>query len=160
MALRKKFPTYRQLDQMDCGPTCIKMLADHFSSGATWTGVRNWMEAQRNGPATLFDLARGLEHHGMTVRWILRTPGALPRKGATLLVVPWPDNHFVIIHKIGRRTIHLIDPAQGRKAISLCAFGKHWAPNGTGIALSVSTKEPVPRLCTTLYLNLIISQHP
>ncbi|MDR2272490.1 MAG: hypothetical protein LBF27_16405 [Sphingobacterium sp.] len=25
-----KFPFYRQLDQMDCGPACLKMIAKHY----------------------------------------------------------------------------------------------------------------------------------
>jgi len=26
----KKFPFYRQLDQKDCGPTCLKMIAKYY----------------------------------------------------------------------------------------------------------------------------------
>ena len=26
----KNFPFYRQLDAMDCGPTCLRMIAKHF----------------------------------------------------------------------------------------------------------------------------------
>ena len=26
----KKFTFYKQLDQMDCGPTCLRMIAKHY----------------------------------------------------------------------------------------------------------------------------------
>ena len=28
----KKFKFYKQLDQMDCGPTCLKMIAKHYGA--------------------------------------------------------------------------------------------------------------------------------
>lgn len=27
----KRFPVYTQLDQMDCGPTCVRMIAKYYS---------------------------------------------------------------------------------------------------------------------------------
>lgn len=157
MTLRKKFPTYRQLDQMDCGPTCIKILADHFQTGATWTNIRDWMDIQRNGHTTLIGLARGFEHHGMSVQWILCSPNALSRIGTTPLIVPWPDNHFLLIHRVGKSKIYLIDPARGRWAINRRHFEKYWAPNGAGIALSVTLKTSIVRKARSPWAGLFLA---
>ncbi len=29
--MKKPFPTYTQLDAMDCGPTCLRMIAKYYS---------------------------------------------------------------------------------------------------------------------------------
>ena len=31
----KSFPTYRQLDSMDCGPTCLRMIAKYYGRSYT-----------------------------------------------------------------------------------------------------------------------------
>ena len=31
----RKFPSYRQLDSMDCGPTCLRIIASHY--GRSWS---------------------------------------------------------------------------------------------------------------------------
>ncbi|MCT4602985.1 MAG: cysteine peptidase family C39 domain-containing protein, partial [Marinifilum sp.] len=28
--MKKRFPHFRQLDAMDCGPTCLRMIAKHY----------------------------------------------------------------------------------------------------------------------------------
>ncbi|WP_291039534.1 cysteine peptidase family C39 domain-containing protein [Dyadobacter sp. 50-39] len=31
----KSFPFFKQLDQMDCGPTCLRMIAQHYGKHHT-----------------------------------------------------------------------------------------------------------------------------
>ncbi|MBO8481392.1 MAG: hypothetical protein IAC87_02465 [Muribaculum sp.] len=37
----KIFPTYRQLDSMDCGPTCLKIIARHYGRNYSLQRLRD-----------------------------------------------------------------------------------------------------------------------
>lgn len=39
-----KFPYYKQLDQMDCGPTCLRMVAKHYGRNFTVQTLRQLSE--------------------------------------------------------------------------------------------------------------------
>ena len=41
----KKFPTYRQLDSMDCGPTCLRIIASHYGRSWSLLGISDAAEA-------------------------------------------------------------------------------------------------------------------
>ena len=45
----KKFPFYRQLDQMDCGPTCLKMIAEFYGKNYTLEYLRERSHFSRTG---------------------------------------------------------------------------------------------------------------
>ena len=38
--MRKSFPHYTQLDSMDCGPTCLRMIAKHYGRSYTLQNLR------------------------------------------------------------------------------------------------------------------------
>ena len=45
----KKFPFYKQLDGMDCGPTCLRMIAKHFGKNFSVQQLRECSFIQRTG---------------------------------------------------------------------------------------------------------------
>jgi ABC-type bacteriocin/lantibiotic exporter with double-glycine peptidase domain len=38
--MRTSFPHYTQLDSMDCGPTCLRMIAKHYGRSYTLQNLR------------------------------------------------------------------------------------------------------------------------
>ncbi len=58
------FPVYRQLDQMDCGPSCIKMLAEFFGKKYDLEYLRQISFLQRDG-ASLDGLANAIGKLGI-----------------------------------------------------------------------------------------------
>ncbi|HEU5292866.1 MAG TPA: cysteine peptidase family C39 domain-containing protein, partial [Cyclobacteriaceae bacterium] len=49
----KKFPTYRQLDQMDCGPTCLRMVAKYYGKSFSLEHLRQLSNMTKEGVSTL-----------------------------------------------------------------------------------------------------------
>ena len=43
------FPYYRQLDAMDCGPTCLRMIAKFYGKSYSWQTWRACSFISRNG---------------------------------------------------------------------------------------------------------------
>lgn len=49
----KKFPHYRQLDVMDCGPTCLRMVAKYYGKSYTLQTLREKSFITREGVSML-----------------------------------------------------------------------------------------------------------
>ena len=47
------FPHYTQLDAMDCGPTCLRMIAKHFGRSYTLQTLREKSFLTREGVSML-----------------------------------------------------------------------------------------------------------
>ncbi len=47
------FPYYKQPDQMDCGPTCLRMVAKHYGRNFTIQTLRRLCEINREGVSLL-----------------------------------------------------------------------------------------------------------
>jgi len=45
----KSFPFFRQLDQMDCGPTCLRMVAQHYGKSYSIDYLRKKANITREG---------------------------------------------------------------------------------------------------------------
>ena len=45
----KKFPYYQQLDQMDCGPTCLRMVAQYYGRSYTTAQLRELAQIGKDG---------------------------------------------------------------------------------------------------------------
>lgn len=49
----KSFPHYRQLDAMDCGPTCLRMIAKHYGKEYSLETLRKRSFITRAGVSML-----------------------------------------------------------------------------------------------------------
>lgn len=155
-----KFPFYRQLDQMDCGPTCLRMIAKYYGRSFSLQTLRDKSQISRNG-VSLRGIAEAAESIGF------RTVGAqlpfqvLLDKVPLPCIVHWNTGHFVVVYGVkGARnsrkdsnfsalesntTIYVADPGKELIAYSAQEFCEHWiesTENGSeGFALIL---EPTP----------------
>lgn len=49
----KAFPFYTQLDAMDCGPTCLRMIARYYGKSYSLQSLRSRSYLTRNGVSLL-----------------------------------------------------------------------------------------------------------
>ncbi len=49
----KTFPFYKQPDQMDCGPTCLRMIAKHYGKNFSMQRLRDIGGINREGVSLL-----------------------------------------------------------------------------------------------------------
>ena len=62
-AYLKKFPTYKQTESKDCGPTCIKIIAKHYGKLINTQQLRSLSETTREG-SSLLGLSDAVESVG------------------------------------------------------------------------------------------------
>jgi ATP-binding cassette subfamily B protein len=133
------FPYYKQPDQMDCGPTCLRMVAKHFGRNFKLQTLRQLCEINREG-VSLLGISDAAEKIGF------RSLGAklniAELKEAELpCILHWRQNHFVVHYKISKGKYHIADPAQGLIKLSELEFANNWlsdTENNEGIALLLS----------------------
>ena len=49
----KSFPLYKQLDVMDCGPTCLRMVAKYYGRSVSLDYLRNKSQYGKEGVSML-----------------------------------------------------------------------------------------------------------
>jgi ATP-binding cassette subfamily B protein len=124
---------------MDCGPTCLRMVAKHFGRNFKLQTLRQLCEINREG-VSLLGISDASEKIGF------RSLGAklsiADLKEAELpCILHWRQNHFVVLYKISKGNYHVADPAKGLIKYTETEFARNWVSdtdNGEGIALLLS----------------------
>jgi ATP-binding cassette subfamily B protein len=143
------FPFYKQLNAMDCGPTCLRMVAKHYGKHYNADTLRQKAGFSKEG-VSLLGISETAEKIGFRTRGVQLTLQQLQE--VTLpCILHWNQNHFVVLLSFsrGRRSggIRLADPAKGILTVPIDEFKKHWISSEsqdnepTGIALLI---EPTP----------------
>jgi ATP-binding cassette subfamily B protein len=142
----KKFPFFKQSDEMDCGPTCLKMVAQYYGKSYTRQHLRKFSGISKEG-VSLLGISEAAEKIGFRTMGSMLSLGQL--KAAELpMVLHWSQNHFVVLYKISRKseknsTYYIADPAKGLIKYNEEEFIKYWRTkiekkqaSGIGLLLS------------------------
>lgn len=93
------FPYYMQLDQMDCGPTCIRMISKYYGKSYNLQSLREKASIGKEG-ATLLGLSQAAEAIGFRTMGAKISFDKLTKDVPLPCIVHWQQNHFVVIHDI------------------------------------------------------------
>jgi len=140
------FLYYKQRDNKDCGPTCLKIIAKYYNRTINIQQLRELSETTRVG-SSLLGLSEASEKLGfrslgvkIDLKKLLEAP--LP------CILHWNKNHYVVLYKIKKEVFYISDPGHGLLKYSKEEFLKHWIGNNAtdqteeGIALLL---EPTPK---------------
>jgi len=138
--LMKKFPFYKQLDLMDCGPTCLKMIAKHYGRRFSLDYLRQVSHFTQNG-VTLLGLSDAAEKIGFKTLCVRLSFEKLQRVKLPA-VIYWRQQHFVVVHEIRNQKVHVADPAFGLITYTIDEFKSGWlsdSSNGITLLLEPTT---------------------
>lgn len=130
---------------MDCGPTCLRMVAQFYGKHFSLETLRKNSSISREG-VSLSGISKaaddiGLDSHGTKITFdqlISITP--LP------CILHWNQNHFIVLppqkFKAKKDRIIIADPARGLISITKETFYKSWitSDESTGVALLLEPK--------------------
>lgn len=120
------FPFYKQLDVMDCGPSCLRMIAKFYGKTYSLQTLRERSYITREG-VSLLGTSDAAESIG------LRTLGArlsfdqLKEEAPLPAIVHWRQKHFIVVYKIKKDRIYCADPAIGLIRYPAGEFLQGWA---------------------------------
>lgn len=146
----KRFPHYHQMDQMDCGPTCLRMVARYHGREVDQELLRDQCGLTREG-VSLGGIANAAEGLGMKSLAVQIPPERLTEVPLPC-IAHWRQRHFVVIHKLDRNHVHVADPAHGLIKYELDTFCDGWLGNpaasnsNMGLLLLL---EPTPEFYAT-----------
>lgn len=125
------FPYFKQLDAMDCGPSCIRMIAKFYGKTYSLQTLRDKSYITREGVSMLgiSDAAESIGFRSMGVRITFEQ---LMNEAPLPCVAHWKQNHFIVVHKItknrkGELYVHVADPARGLIKFTKEEFLSGWA---------------------------------
>ena len=140
-----KFQWYKQHDAMDCGPTCLRMVAKYYGKNITQQSLREKTQIGKGG-VNLFGISEAAESIGFRTNSTKLTYKALSNDARLPVILHWKQNHFVILYKVKKDNLFIADPASGLISLSPMEFKANWISGITngeqdGIALLL---EPSP----------------
>lgn len=143
--MSNNFPHYKQLDAMDCGATCLRMIAKHYGKSYSSQTLRKRSYITREG-VSLLGISDAAESIGMHSLGVKTTFERLIAKKITPFIAHWRQEHFVVVYKMTPTKVYVADPASGKITYSKQEFLKHWISTTEnneqkGIALLL---EPTP----------------
>ncbi|RZK26190.1 MAG: peptidase domain-containing ABC transporter [Flavobacterium sp.] len=121
----KTFPFYNQLDQMDCGPTCLRMIAKHYGKNFGLKRLREIAGINREGVSLLgiSDAAEKIGFRSMGCRISIGQLSELELPA----ILHWNQNHFVVLYKIKKGIYYIADPEVGLIQFSKAELKLRWA---------------------------------
>lgn len=145
----RAFPHYRQLDAMDCGPTCLRMIAKHYGKEYSLETLRKRSFITRAG-VSMLGISDAAESIGFKTLGVRISMKQLVNDMPLPCILHWNQRHFVVCYKINKTRqgyrFHIADPASKKISFSETEIKKCWIStraNGEdcGAALAL---EPTP----------------
>ena len=135
----KFFP---QHDQMDCGPSCLAMIASEYGKNYSLQYLRDNSFLTREG-VSLLGLTEASKKIGFdTLSAKLTIEKLIDEKQTLPCILHWNQNHFVVLKKITRNIFtkklffHLADPSHGLIKLDEIKFKKSWiVDDNKGVSL-------------------------
>ncbi len=94
-----KFPCHNQLDIMDCGPACLKSIAQHYGKFYSLQYLRDKCGITKEGVSFL-DISHAAESIGLRSLSLKCTIHDLLFKIPLPAIVHWDNSHFVVVYKV------------------------------------------------------------
>jgi ATP-binding cassette, subfamily B, bacterial len=139
----KEFPFFKQHDAMDCGATCLRMVARYYGRHYSLDMLRELTHVDREGVSlmSISDASEKLGFHTLGVRVDFKT---LKAEAPLPAILHWNQKHFVVLYEVGADYVRIADPAVGKVKLHRDEFMQYWAdtsgPSGPqGVALLFET---------------------
>ncbi len=130
-----KFPFYRQLDGMDCGPTCLRMIARYYGKKFSVQQLRDQAFIQRTG-VNLLGISEAAASIGLRTTGIRTSINKLREQSKLPCIIHWNQIHFVVLYKIEKKRdkyyYYIADPAYGLLKYEEAEFKKCWVSTSQG----------------------------
>lgn len=140
----------KQRDAMDCGPSCLAMIAEQYGLQPDVDLIRERCSLGKDG-VSLLGIGKTAEVLGFKTLGGRLSFDTLATEVPLPCIVHWNQNHFVVVYKVKkhrkrRYTIYVADPGKGLVTYTKEEFCEHWISTRTngeekGIALLLEPTE-------------------
>ncbi|GAB5525240.1 MAG: peptidase domain-containing ABC transporter [Roseivirga sp.] len=128
MSISNRFPFFKQLDQMDCGPTCLRMITKFHGKQISIDELRQSSAIGRAG-ASLGGIAEAAENFGFHSLPVKVNFDVFKEDVFLPCIAHWRQQHFIVVYRITKRKVYVADPAHGLIVYSTREFLNGWLGN-------------------------------
>ena len=125
----KPFPHYQQLDSMDCGPSCLRMIAKYYGRSYSLQNLRERSFITRQG-VSMLGISDAAESIGFRTQGVRISLDQLIEDVPLPCILHWNQNHFVVLYNIKKRksgaTFKISDPGKGKYDMDISGIEKCW----------------------------------
>lgn len=139
----KTFPCDLQMDMMDCGPACLKMVAKYYGKYYSLQYLRDKCGITKEGVSFL-DLSHAAENTGLRSLSLRCTVDDLIEKIPLPAIAHWDNSHFIVVYNTNPKTgsIYVSDPAKGLIKYKKGEFAHKWIKKAEGDKGVLMALEP------------------
>lgn len=145
-----------QTESAECGLACLAMVASAHGNEIGIRELRRSHSVSLKGAtlSQIMGIAAKLHFACRPLRLELEHLGQLQLP----CILHWDLNHFVVLSRVGKRGVTVLDPARGKRHLTLEVLSRHF----TGVALELTPgvefkQEPAPRAISLAQLTGRIS---
>jgi len=122
---------YLQSEAAECGLAALAMVADFHKFHVGLTELRRRFPTSMKGArlADLIGIAQKIGFEARAIRLDLDDLGKLRLP----CILHWDFNHFIVLRRVGKSSVVVVDPAIGERSISFAEVSEHF----TGVALEL-----------------------
>lgn len=124
--MAKDFPFFYQLERMDCGATCLRMLSYHYGRHYSLDYLRELTYMGKQG-VSLLEISEAAEQLGMQTLAARLDFERLKEDVPLPCIAHWEEDHFVVVYEVGDNHVRIADPEAGKFKISKEEFLASWA---------------------------------
>jgi ATP-binding cassette subfamily B protein len=142
MLIRKRLPFQKQLDSMDCGPACLKMIAAFYNIHVRIGRLRELCNTSRLG-TSIGDIINAAEQTGLKGLVFKTTSSYLKSHHPFPCILHWRKNHYIVLYRIAKDRYIIGDPGHGLISLKEEEFLEGWL-NGheKGVAIFFDPASP------------------
>ena len=121
----KSFPFYQQLDAMDCGAACLRMIARYHGRFYSLERMRELTFIGKQG-VSMLGISDAAEHIGLQSLAVKVEYEKMVSEVPFPCIAHWKQNHFIVVYKITKTHVWVSDPGKDRLKYTRAEFEKHW----------------------------------
>lgn len=110
---------------MDCGPTCLRMIAKYYGKSYSLQTLRAKSGITREG-VSMLGISEAAEAIGLHTLVLSTTIDKLAQENVFPLIAHWNQQHFVVVYKIEGDKVYIADPGRTLLTYTRKEFSRSW----------------------------------
>lgn len=125
----------------DCGAACLAMLCNWYGATISASHIAEIMPCPARG-ISMADISHTANSIGLQTKAFRLDFDSLRDNYSAPCIAHWHGNHFIVIAKISKHSVTVLDPAIGKVRYSIRDFCRNWCDsNSLGVILNLCPGE-------------------